>query len=130
MSEPIAESVGGDPASVVKLVALLRRKPELTDAEFIEHWRDRHGPLIRDTPTIAQHILRYEQHARYSDSPWAGSDGVDGVAVQWFKNYAAWEAFLAEPDYARLIAPDEARFLDTSTIRFMICAPPTIVIGS
>ena len=134
MTDPIPSSTHDDepvetPSHPVKLVALLRRKKGLTEAEFVAHWRDRHGPLIRDTPSIAQHIVRYEQHTRFSDSVWSGTGGLDGVAIQWFEDFAAWEAFLAEPDYARLIAPDEARFLDSSTIQFIVCNEPTVVIG-
>ncbi len=113
---------------MLKLVALLRRRPDMSYDEFVAHWRDHHGPLIRDTPSIARHIARYEQHARHSADPWSGTEGVDGVAIQWFADFDAWKAFLAEPDYARLIAPDEARFLDGSKVEFVVLDEPTVVI--
>ena len=31
---------------MVKLFAFLRRSPDMSYDEFVEHWRDHHGPLI------------------------------------------------------------------------------------
>ena len=50
---------------MVKLFALLRRREGMSTEEFVEHWRDRHGPLIAGEPSLARHILRYEQHPRH-----------------------------------------------------------------
>ncbi len=112
----------------LKLVAMLKRHPDLSYEQFVEHWRDHHGPLIRNTPGIAQHIQRYEQHTRHDPGPWGGSAGIDGVAIQWFADWDAWQGFLAAPEYAELIAPDEARFLDVGSVSFIICDEPTVVI--
>jgi uncharacterized protein (TIGR02118 family) len=113
---------------MVKLFAFLRRRTDLGYDEFLSHWRDRHGPLIRDTPELARHILRYEQHARHAVGPWSGNEDLDGVAVQWFEDLDAFKAFLADPSYAELIAPDERRFLDVDRVEFVICEEPTVVI--
>ncbi len=113
---------------MVKLFAFLRRRTDMSHDEFIEHWRDHHGPLIRDTPELARHLVRYEQHPRHSPSPWSGNEDLDGVAVQWFEDLDAFKAFLAEPAYAELIAPDEGRFLDRARVEFVICEEPTVVI--
>ena len=49
---------------MVKLVAFLKRREGMTRDEFYEHWEGTHGPLIRSTPELARHIVRYEQHRR------------------------------------------------------------------
>ena len=66
---------------MVKLFALLRRRPGLGPEEFRAHWRDVHGPLIASTPELARHVVRYEQHPRHRPDALSGTDGVDGVAV-------------------------------------------------
>lgn len=114
---------------MVKLFAFLYRNPELTHDEFVAHWRDRHGPLIADTPALARHIIRYEQHPRHDPtSRLTAGDDVDGVAVQWMGSIDDFVGFVSEPAYSELIAPDEWRFLDMDRVRYVICEEPTVVI--
>jgi uncharacterized protein (TIGR02118 family) len=115
---------------MVKLFAMLHRNPDLTFEEFVDHWRDRHGPLIANTPALARHLVRYEQHPRHDhDSALSGSPGVDGVAVQWMNSIDDFVGFLSAPEYAELIAPDERRFLDMSKVTYVICEEPHVVIA-
>jgi len=114
---------------VVKLFAFLHRNPELSHEEFVAHWRDHHGPLIASTPELARHIVRYEQHPRHDPlNGLSGSEGLDGVAVQWMRSLDDFVGFISEPAYAALIAPDERRFLDMTKVRYVICEEPTVVI--
>jgi len=113
---------------MVKLFALLRRHPEMSFDEFVSHWRDVHGPLIAGEPTLARHIVRYEQHVRHRPDPLSGTEGVDGVAVQWFRSIDDFVGFMGEPAYRELIAPDERRFLDLDRLEFVITEEPTVVI--
>ncbi|MGB6056862.1 MAG: EthD domain-containing protein [Microthrixaceae bacterium] len=113
---------------MVKLFAFLRRNPELSFQEFVTHWREQHGPLIRDEPTLARHIVRYEQHVRHRPEPISGNRGVDGVAVQWFNSIDDFVGFISEPAYAELIAPDEKRMLDMDQVEFVITEEPHVVI--
>jgi hypothetical protein len=115
---------------VICLVCFLPRRPDLTPEVFYEHWEQRHGPLIAGTPSLARHIVRYEQLRRTTHAPWMGSEGFDGITVQWMTGPDAFEAFLAEPAYAELIAPDEERFLDRSRLVWMITEPPRLVFGA
>lgn len=113
---------------MVKLFAVLRRNPQLSVDEFVTHWREVHGPLIASEPTLARHIVRYEQHVRHHPGQLSGSEGIDGVAVQWFDSIDDFVGFISEPKYAELIAPDEGRFLDTDRLEFVITEEPTVVI--
>lgn len=113
---------------MVKLFALIRRRPGMSVEAFREHWREVHGPLIRDTPLLARHVLRYEQHPRHGDDLLSGTPGVDGVAVQWFRSMDDFASFISEPAYAELVAPDERRFLDVESIEFLITDEPDVVI--
>lgn len=112
---------------MVKLLCFLRRHPDLDEEGFHRHWREHHGPLIAGLPNLARHLVRYEQHRRL-DGELTGSEGYDGVTVQWFRRIEDFYAFVAEPDYAEHIAPDEARFLDRSALVWMIAHEPHVVI--
>jgi uncharacterized protein (TIGR02118 family) len=113
---------------MVKLFALLRRREGMTREEFVAHWRDQHGPLIASEPTLARHILRYEQHVRHRPDLLSGTEDCDGVAVQWFDSIDDFVGFMSEPKYAELIAVDEQRFLDMDKVEFIITEEPTVVI--
>ena len=58
----------------------------------------------------------------------SGNDDLDGVAVQWYRTIDDFAAFISEPAYAELIAPDERRFLDVGRIEFIITEEPHVVI--
>jgi hypothetical protein len=113
---------------MVKLVAFLKRKEGMTRDEFYDHWENRHAPLIAGTPELARHIVRYEQHRRTTTADWMGTDDYDGITIQWMRGPDAFEAFIAEPTYAELIAPDEQRFLDTDALVWMVTDEPRIAI--
>jgi uncharacterized protein (TIGR02118 family) len=113
---------------MVRLTCLLRRKAGLTPAEFHEHWRTVHGPLIVNSQS-GQHVLRYEQHPRPLDDYGADDDGFDGVTVQWFADMDAYRAHMAEPDFGD-IWHDIERFLDTDRLHFVLTEHPRLVMGS
>ena len=113
---------------MVKLFALIRRREAMSFDDFVDHWRGSHGPLIRDTPELARHIVRYEQHPRHRPDALSGSEGIDGVAVQWFNSIDDFVGFISEPAYTELIAPDEQRFIDTASIEFVITDDANVVI--
>lgn len=102
---------------MIKLVCFFRRKPGLSREEFHRHWLENHGPLIAENPSLAQHLVRYEQNHRLeADYDRRDPGNFDGATVQWMESMKSFQAFVAEPDYARLIAPDEARFIDRSSL--------------
>jgi hypothetical protein len=113
---------------MVKLICFLKRRPGLTLEEFYDHWENRHGPLIAGTPELARHLVRYEQVRRSTHADWLGTPDYDGITIQWLESPDAFLAFLAEPTYAELVAPDELRFLDVPSLVWMITEEPTVVI--
>jgi uncharacterized protein (TIGR02118 family) len=111
--------------NVVKLVCFLKRREGLSREEFFDHWLNRHGPLIASTEPFASLVKRYEQHPRVPEPAWMGTAGYDGVTIQWFDSTADVEAFVGAPEYASVLAPDEASFLDTDALVWMITEEPT-----
>lgn len=111
---------------MVRLTCFLRRRPGLTAEEFYEHWEQRHAPLLAGTEPFKTLVRRYEQHRRVAAPSWMGSEGYDGITVQWFDSAGDVEAFVRAPEYAELIAPDEARFLDTSALVWMVTEEPLV----
>ncbi len=114
---------------MIQLVTMLKRKPGTTHDEFLKHWHEVHGPLLRRL-SCANYIRRYEQHATVWPTPGskAPEPAYDGVTIQWFDSAESFWAHLGEPDQAEMMA-DVATFLDTDQLHWTICEAPTIVIG-
>ncbi len=115
--------------TVIRLTALLHRKPETSHAEFLEHWHGRHGPLIAALPS-ASLIVRYEQHPAMWPAEASGlpEPGYDGVAMQWFATMNDFVTFALKDDRP-VVAADEERFLDTARIEWILTEEPVVVLG-
>ncbi len=113
---------------MVRLTCMLRRKAGMTPAEFHEHWRNVHGPLVLSTKS-GSHVARYEQHPRPL-SDYSGDDdpGYDGVTIQWFASMDDYRAQLAEEDFA-VVWADIERFLDTDRLEFVVTEHPHLLLG-
>jgi hypothetical protein len=109
-------------SAVIRLVFLLRRRPELSLADFSAYWRDVHAPLVA---SHQQHlgVLRYTQSHRLDDDTHtrlAGARGTmeapyDGVAELWWHSEDAIAAVGATDAGRRAgeaLLADEARFID------------------
>ena len=116
---------------MIRLTAMLRRNPALSAEQFHAHWRDVHAPRSWRCPGIGERVLRYEQHPGSPDAPgqWTGSDGFDGVTVQWYEDLAGFAATVADPEYRRIVGPDERALLDRAGSVYLLTDEPRLVIG-
>jgi hypothetical protein len=112
---------------VIKLICFVKRNPSLSIEEFHDHWRGRHARLIRDTPGVADRIVRYEQNHRCAEDYERGGD-FDGVAIQWFDSMDDFVAMVADPEYQARVAPDERALLDLDGIVWILTGREEVVI--
>ncbi len=114
---------------MIKLTALLKRNTQLTSEQFQEHWRTTHADLIRTTPAMTEHVVKYVQRPAFSETGhWAGTQGYDGIAEQWFDSMAEFEAMIADATYLERVRPDETVLLDLPNCVFLITEEPRVVI--
>jgi hypothetical protein len=115
---------------MIRLTAMLRRNPALTAEEFQAHWRDVHADKIRSVPGVRSRLVRYEQHPRLAAGAngWAGTEGFDGVAMQWYRSLDDFIAMTNDPGYQETVAPDERRLLDLAGGVYLLTGEPRIVI--
>jgi hypothetical protein len=109
----------GDP---VKMLAVIRRRPDLSKAEFYDYWLNRHGPL-------ATRMIKELGGYRYVQSHTSNEDlglvlassrgqigqAYDGVTEVWFRSREALVKALATPAGAQAnlrLARDETNFID------------------
>jgi uncharacterized protein (TIGR02118 family) len=110
---------------VVTLISTLRRKEGTTHEEFLDYWHNRHGPLIAAS-SAARYVRRYTQHPRAAG---LGDELPDGVTIQVFESVEAFEAHMGEPDFPAMME-DLEQFLDTSSIGWVVCDEPVVVLDS
>jgi EthD domain len=120
----------GEGTPMIRLTAMLRRNPALTAEEFQAHWRDVHADKILSVPGVRSRLVRYEQHPRLAAAAngWAGTEGFDGVAVQWYRSIDDFLAMTRDPGYQETIAPDEGRLLDLAGGVYLLTSETRIVI--
>lgn len=108
---------------MLKVIALLRRKPGLSRADFIAWYETRHAPLIRSLfPEMLDYRRNYVDRDGTFESPVAAID-FDSVTEMRFADRAAYDRFLAraaEPDVARAIAEDEENVFDRAATRMFL----------
>ena len=89
----------------VKVVAFIRRRPELTREEFLRFWQEEHPALVSRLPGLRG----YKQSpaiAHRTEWPW------DGCAELWFDSVAdVRRAFESEP--ADPLRAHEEHFIET-----------------
>jgi hypothetical protein len=75
---------GDTPLDAVKVTFLVRRKPEVPQAELFRHWRDVHAPNFGAAVERTDGALRYViSHSTSKDGPY------DGTAEVWWRDEAA-----------------------------------------
>jgi uncharacterized protein (TIGR02118 family) len=113
---------------MIKLICFVKRNPALSVDEFHDHWRTKHAPLIRDTPGVADRIVRYEQNHRTADDYARGGD-FDGVAIQWFDSMDDFVAMVSDAEYQARVAPDEEALLDRGRLVWILTDEEEVVVA-
>lgn len=103
---------------MIKIVAMLKRKSDLSFDEFSSYYFDRHAPLCWSLvpPEVSERIVHYVQnHARPlggsgSDAPY---DCVTEIGFDDREGLRMWNEWYLGPGGAALRA-DEENFMDTA----------------
>ncbi len=100
---------------MVKLIAFLKRSPDLTPEAFQEHWRTRHARLVVRQPGLRRYVQNHTRLSGYATH----APAWDGIAEAWFDDTQAMRALAARAEY-RAVRDDEANFLDVPAMRTVI----------
>ena len=122
---------------MVVITFLLRRRPEMSDAEFHTYWREQHGPLVA-SHAAALGIRRYVQ-LHTIDSPVGAAVAAsrdcaphewDGIALVWFDSEAALvEAAATAVGRAAgaALLEDERKFLDLARCELFLSEDHSVI---
>ena len=106
---------------MIKLVFCARRLPHLSREEFQHHWRETHGPLVRQHAATLR-IRRYVQVHTLDDpiqealrTSRGCTEAYDGVAELWWDSLDDLAGARGDPAWlqaATALLEDERRFID------------------
>ena len=101
---------------MVRAIAILKRRPDLTFQQFVDHWRNVHAPLALQIPGV----VKYVQSPSLQRPGATSEPRADGLAEIWFESIESYRAGFATPAAAALLA-DERNFLDLDkTVRTFV----------
>lgn len=120
----VVDRPGGRARAGLKLLCILRRNAALERPLFLRHWREHHGGLFTDVPSLNGPVLAYDQNHGLRDGEY------DGVTEQWFVSLPEWIESLGVPENFELVEPDVAYMLDPTSVQFILAGgQPTVVVA-
>ena len=103
---------------MIKTIAAIARRPDVSPDEFTRHWVEVHAPLVRALPGVRRYVQDHAVAEQADpDTPTIGAS-IDGFAELWFDDRAAMERAFASPE-ARKLAADGALFIGRITFYFV-----------
>ena len=106
----LAASASAAEPFTIKRASLLQRKPEISHEEFVRHWVEIHAPMAHGIPGIGRYTLTIIKNTSARKGMPSYDIQVDGIAEQWFRSQADYEAYLNSPLTKRL-RDDGATFI-------------------
>ncbi|WP_406510352.1 EthD domain-containing protein [Streptomyces sp. NBC_00212] len=105
---------------MTKISIFLTRRADLTHAEFVDYWTQKHNALIASLPAGEVPVRRYVQLLPTNDEiPGVSNAVYDGVAEVWVDDVADAARWFTSDTYTTVVAEDEEKFLDRSRTRFL-----------
>jgi hypothetical protein len=130
---PESPSAAGEAerAARVKLVVQNHGHPSLTQAQFMAHWIERHGPLVREVGPALGYRRYVQDHPLASPALDAYASSRDwrtppsgGVTEVWWDSRESQLAAFASEEGRRasaLMAEDEPRFVHPPAMTALLC---------
>jgi uncharacterized protein (TIGR02118 family) len=115
---------------MLKLVFCVRRRPEISQADFSDYWLNQHGPLVKSKAKdlnmkkyVQSHTNNFELGNAISSKRNMKLDGFDGITEVWWDDVESLQSALgteAGQAASLQLAEDEASFIDmeASTVFF------------
>jgi uncharacterized protein (TIGR02118 family) len=93
---------------MIRRVSFIRRKADLSPAEFLAHWMGRHAEIVGQLPGLRG--LRFSRVDRCAPD----SAAWDGVGETWFDNLLDCDRAFATEPFRALLIEDREKFIADS----------------
>ncbi|KAK5736812.1 hypothetical protein LTR17_007137 [Elasticomyces elasticus] len=110
----------------IRLTILIRKLPSISTEEFNTYWSNAHPSTFLSVPIVQEKLIKYQQfHASHPFSAGLKTHGLpvadyDGGAEFWAETYEDIMAVFQDPEYERIVVPDEKKFLDREKAVMML----------
>ena len=111
---------------MIKVFALIPKKPDISDEQFHRHWREVHAPLALRIKTLKRYVQSHrlpQSISGFAASPY------EGVAEVWFDSVETATGLRTNPDYLNGAYTDEPNFIDTAGLTFLLTRENVVVAG-
>ena len=122
---------------MLKIIICMKRKPEMSRAEFLRYWKEDHAKVVAEVAgamgmrrNVHNHTIATPIDARIREGRGAEADDYDGVAESWFDSLEALVSATSSDEgrrAARRLADDEARFIDFSRSRIFFVEEHVVI---
>lgn len=112
---------------MVKVFALIPRRPDITDERFHQHWSTTHADHAKRITTLQ----RYVQSHRIDPGVTGLEDSIyEGIAEVWFVDLATAAGMGEDPNYVNYAQADEPNFIDLDRLTFVMTAEEVVREGA
>ena len=110
---------------MVKVIAIVKRKPGMSIEAFQAHWRTQHAEVVAKLPGLRRYVQSHTLPSGYRK----GEPVWDGIAELWFDDTDALRALRGSAEQTAVDA-DEERFLDRGAMKLLFTDDHVIKDGS
>jgi hypothetical protein len=100
---------------MIKMLAVLPRKKDISAQEFHDHWRHPHGSMGKHIAVIRSYVQCHQIH---TDLLGADQTRYEGVAEVWSDNCEEALGLMDDPMYLAHVQQDELAFIDMERLKF------------
>ena len=110
----------------VRITILLKKLDTISTEEFNYYWSQQHPSIFLSVPIVRQNLTRYSQfHVDAAVTAGLATHGLpvspyDGGAEFWADSYESAMAVFQDPEYLRVVVPDEQKFLQREAAVLMV----------
>ncbi|MGI9596975.1 MAG: EthD domain-containing protein [Acidimicrobiales bacterium] len=103
---------------MIKVVEMIKRRPDLDVEPFQHHWLHTHGPIVARIPGLRRYVQSHTRLGGYRRNTGAGEPSsvpYDGIAELWFDDKEALAAITSTEEFAAA-KRDEPNFIDLAPL--------------
>ena len=112
---------------MIKLIAFIPKRPDITIERFHIHWRAPHGELAKGIVLFKRYL---QGHRVASLDPGLGPTEYEGTAEIWFDDLDAALRQGDDPVYRESVGPDEANFIDLDRLTYLYLTEDVALAGT
>ena len=103
---------------MVKVVALIKKKPDLSHEDFVSHYEEVHAPLaVKYFPTIRKYVRNY-----VISPPGVEEPTCDCISEFWYDDMEGYQAAVdfLKSEAGQVMRDDQDRFMDRDKARHFL----------